>query len=82
MPVFDGYIVRKAIQKAQIGGNFVSEQVKEYLKSINVDLTPKSMIKAKEAVDSTQPPVYEKKDVEVTQSWEDYAIEVSRPTYL
>jgi actin-related protein len=76
VPVFDGYIVRKAIQKFQIGGNFVSEQVREYLKSTNVDLTPISMVKSKEAVESAQPPVYERKDVQVTQSWEDYAIEV------
>lgn len=92
VPVHDGYIIKrgnhivlnlitcKGIQKAPIGGNFVSAQVKEYLgNQLNIDLTPKQLIKSRSPVDSSIPPVFEKKPLNgITKSYEDYALEVAR----
>ena len=72
------------MQKAPIGGNFVSAQAKYYLESkLNVDLTPKQLIKSRNPVDSSIPPIYEKKALSgITKSYEEYATEVAYTIWL
>ncbi|KAJ3306117.1 Actin-like 6A [Kappamyces sp. JEL0829] len=76
VPVFDGYIVKKAMQKAPIGGNYLNAQIKHYLTNqLRIDMTPKQLIKSRSPVDASMPPVFEKKQVSgITKSYEDYAI--------
>jgi actin-related protein len=77
VPVYDGYIVKKAIQRAPIGGSFVSHQVRQYLKHHNIDITPSSLVESKTAVESTQPPQFVRKNVNgLTESWNEFSTEV------
>ena len=72
VPVFDGYIVKKAIQKGNIGGDFVSDQVLLYLNSQNIDLTPTCMVSSKLPADSSNPPKFTKRNLNLTKSFQDY----------
>lgn len=77
VPVYDGYIVKKAIQRAPIGGAFVSHQVRQYLQHHKIDLTPSCLVESKKAVESTQPPQFVCKKVNgLTESWNEFATEV------
>lgn len=77
VPVFDGYVVKKAIQKAPIGGDFISNQVFEYLKQMNIDLTPQTLIASKEAVSSSAPPKFARKNISgLTASYMNYQLGV------
>ncbi|KAI8897686.1 actin family, partial [Globomyces pollinis-pini] len=76
VPVFDGYVVKKAVQKAPVGGNYVSHQVKQYLRHMNVDLTPQCLIDQRLPVDTAQPPQFQRKDFTgITSSFVDFSIE-------
>ncbi|KAJ2997928.1 hypothetical protein HDV02_005023 [Globomyces sp. JEL0801] len=80
VPVFDGYVVKKAVQKAPIGGNYVSHQVKQYLRHMNVDLTPQCLIDQRLPVDTAQPPQFQRKDFTgITSSFVDFSIEATLP---
>jgi actin-related protein len=63
VPVFEGYIVKKAIEQSALGGNFISEQVLAFLSKQNIDLTPSHLIKEKRAVETNAPPKFVKKDL-------------------
>lgn len=70
--MFDGYVMKKAIEVSSIGGDFISEQVKAYLDSVGIDTTPQYLIKGKSSVDPTKPPNYQKKSLTgVTKSFHD-----------
>lgn len=57
-PVHDGLILKKGIVKANIGGNFMSSQVRALLSSNEppIPITPHYLVKSKQAVDAGQSP--------------------------
>ncbi|KAH6571401.1 hypothetical protein BASA50_003766 [Batrachochytrium salamandrivorans] len=58
VPVHDGYVLKKGIRKASLGGDFVSDQIRLYLESIGVDLVPQYLVEKKTAVVSSTPANY------------------------
>jgi actin-related protein len=74
VPVFDGYVIKKAIERSPVGGDFVSAQVMAYLDSIKVDTTPHCFIKSKQIVDSTKTPRYQLHQLDgITDSFKMFA---------
>ncbi|OAJ42240.1 hypothetical protein, variant 1 [Batrachochytrium dendrobatidis JEL423] len=55
VPVHDGYVLKKGIQRAPLGGDFVSEQIKLHLESIGINLIPQYLVESKMAVVSGTP---------------------------
>ncbi|KAJ8294121.1 Actin-related protein 4 [Rhodotorula toruloides] len=54
-PVYDGFVLRKAIQKQPTGGALLSEVLLSSLKSQSLPVTPHYLVKTKEAVEPNQP---------------------------
>ncbi|POY74614.1 hypothetical protein BMF94_2375 [Rhodotorula taiwanensis] len=54
-PVYDGFVLRKAIQKQPLGGTILSEVLLGSLKEQSVPVTPHYLVKTKEAVEPNQP---------------------------
>ncbi|KAJ3385169.1 Actin-like protein 6B [Lobulomyces angularis] len=66
-PVYDGYVLRKGVQKQNLAGEFVSNQAALYLKQeLGFDIIPQYQISKKYPVDAVsevdQPARYELKD--------------------
>ncbi|KAI8907383.1 actin family [Gorgonomyces haynaldii] len=75
VPVYDGYVVKKAIEKGPIGGDFVSKEALEWLKKLNVQIVPRYAIKDKKAVEVGQQPVFQRKQFQnVRESFDNVAI--------
>ncbi|KAI8995928.1 actin family [Gaertneriomyces semiglobifer] len=55
VPVVDGYVLKKAIQKQPFAGDFVSKQALLYLKEKGIEITPQYLVAKKSAVDAGQP---------------------------
>ncbi|BGP40213.1 Actin-related protein 4 [Rhodotorula kratochvilovae] len=54
-PVYDGFVLRKAIQKQPTGGALLSEVLLSQLRVQNIPVTPHYLVKTKEPVDAGQP---------------------------
>ncbi|BGP55511.1 Actin-related protein 4 [Rhodotorula sphaerocarpa] len=54
-PVYDGFVLRKAIQKQPLGGAILSEVLLAQLKQQSVPVTPHYLVKTKEPVEPNQP---------------------------
>ncbi|GAA5983588.1 hypothetical protein JCM5350_004876 [Sporobolomyces pararoseus] len=55
IPIYDGFVLRKAIQKQAVGGSLISEVLLHQLQSQNIPVTPRYLVKTKEAVGPDQP---------------------------
>ncbi|KAG9295476.1 hypothetical protein G9A89_013505 [Geosiphon pyriformis] len=58
VPVFDGYVLKKAIQKQSVAGNFLSEQILLQLDQLGINVTPQYLIAKKSFVDPDQRPLF------------------------
>lgn len=77
VPIFDGYIVKRAIRKSPMAGNFMTTQTKSYLQSQGIDLSSRQFIESKMAVPPSGPPQCVKRSIEgVTSSYLDYSSNV------
>ena len=56
-PVHDGMILRKGVMRSNLGGNYISSQVRSMLASSDpqVKITPHYMVRSKQPVDAGQP---------------------------
>ncbi|GAA5856974.1 hypothetical protein JCM9279_000519 [Rhodotorula babjevae] len=54
-PVYDGFVLRKAIQKQPTGGALLSEVLLSQLRAANIPITPHYLVKSKEPVDAGAP---------------------------
>ncbi|GAA5965870.1 hypothetical protein JCM8115_000728, partial [Rhodotorula mucilaginosa] len=54
-PVYDGFVLRKAIQKQPLAGSVLSEVLLATLKNQSIPVTPHYLVKTKEAVEPNQP---------------------------
>ncbi|GAA5887041.1 hypothetical protein JCM16303_007114 [Sporobolomyces ruberrimus] len=50
VPIYDGFVLRKAIQKQAVAGNLISEVLLHHLESQNIPVTPRYLVKTKEVV--------------------------------
>ncbi|TPX59709.1 hypothetical protein PhCBS80983_g02298 [Powellomyces hirtus] len=55
VPVVDGYVLKKAIQKQPFAGRYVSNQALLHLKARGISVTPQYLVSNKAAVDAGQP---------------------------
>ncbi|GAA6009028.1 hypothetical protein JCM11491_005716 [Sporobolomyces phaffii] len=55
VPIYDGFVLRKAIQKQAVGGQLISEVLLHQLQAQNVPVTPRYLVKTKESVAADQP---------------------------
>ncbi|GAA5939032.1 actin family protein [Sporobolomyces koalae] len=55
VPIYDGFVLRKAIQKQPCAGNLVSEVLLAHLESQSVPVTPRYLVKTKEVVAANHP---------------------------
>ncbi|KND04519.1 uncharacterized protein SPPG_00248 [Spizellomyces punctatus DAOM BR117] len=62
VPVVDGFVLKKAIQKQPFAGNFISNQAQLYLKEMGITVTPQYLVSKKSAVDAGQPARYDLRD--------------------
>jgi actin-related protein 4 len=54
-PVHDGFVLKKGCQRTPLGGDFLSQQIRAYLKSINTPLTAHYQVISKQPVDVAKP---------------------------
>ncbi|GAA5996601.1 actin family protein [Rhodotorula paludigena] len=54
-PVYDGFVLRKALQKQPTGGALLSEVLLSSLRASNVPITPHYLVKTKEPIEPNQP---------------------------
>jgi actin-related protein len=77
-PVYDGYVVKKAVKWQPLAGNLLSAQLERQLaEELKIDLTPRHRILRKKPVDEGQPPeftVRPKQSQHLTASFEQSAI--------
>lgn len=59
--VHEGFCLIPTAVKSPLAGDFVTTESRRELEKLRIDLTPQYLIKAKEAVDSDQPPKWTKK---------------------
>ncbi|KAJ3174027.1 Actin-like 6A [Geranomyces variabilis] len=59
VPVVDGYVLKKALQKQPYAGNFVSNQALLHLTAQGINVTPQYLVSNKSAVDAGQPPRFD-----------------------
>ncbi|KAI8812345.1 actin family [Cladochytrium replicatum] len=75
VPVFDGYVLKKGIQKQEIGGDFLSAQALAMLREMGIDVVPQYLVARKDPVDSGKPASFVLKNVENThQSFHSLAV--------
>ncbi|XP_044146995.1 actin-like protein 6A [Bufo gargarizans] len=74
-PVHDGHVIQEGVVKSPLAGDFITQQCRELLQEMNVDLIPPYMIASKEVVPEGAPANWKKKEElpPVTQSWHDHA---------
>ncbi|TGZ83231.1 Actin/actin-like protein [Ascodesmis nigricans] len=54
-PIHDGFVLRKGVTRTPLGGDFLSNQIRTYLASINVPISAHYQILSKTAVDVGKP---------------------------
>ncbi|CEI88339.1 hypothetical protein RMCBS344292_02730 [Rhizopus microsporus] len=76
VPVYDGYVLKKGILHQSIGGDLLSEQIKEHLKNdLRMNITPLYKIAKKKPVGAGEQPQVELRErPNTTKSFEDYHI--------
>ncbi|KAI8969917.1 actin family [Mycotypha africana] len=76
VPVYDGYVLKKGILHQPIGGNLLTQQIKDHLKTdLNYEVTPLYKIASKKTVSSGQSPQIQLRDrPNTTKSFDDFQI--------
>ncbi|KAF8475520.1 actin family [Kalaharituber pfeilii] len=54
-PVHDGLILRKGVTRSPLAGDFITSQIRSWLNSSNIPITPHYMVTAKTQVDANTP---------------------------
>lgn len=78
MPVYDGYVLKKGILHQSIGGDILSQQIRDHIKrELRLDVTPLYKIASKKPVPAGAAPQLQlRKRPNTTQSFDDYQISV------
>ncbi|KAL2917326.1 Actin-related protein 4 [Polyrhizophydium stewartii] len=76
VPVYDGYVLKKAIRRAPLGGDFVSDQIRMTLENLGVELVPQFMVASKMPVDPQAPPSFVRAErPNTTKSFTEFGME-------
>ncbi|KAJ3020409.1 Actin-like 6A [Thoreauomyces humboldtii] len=79
VPVVDGYVLKKGIQKQPFAGNHVSNQALLYLKERGISVTPQYLVANKSPVDAGEPAKFDlRQRPNTSESYHNLAIEVRR----
>lgn len=76
MPVYDGYVLKKGILHQSIGGDLLTQQIRDHIKKeLKLDVTPLYKIASKKPVPAGAAPQLQlRKRPNTTQSFDDYQI--------
>jgi actin-related protein len=79
VPVYDGYVLKKGVLHQSIGGNVLSQQIREHLNNqLQLNVTPLYKIASKKQVRQGQLPQLQLRNrPDTTTSFDDYQISVS-----
>ncbi|GLG96920.1 Actin, indirect flight muscle, partial [Gryllus bimaculatus] len=75
VPVEDGFVLKKAIVRSPIGGDYITSLCETFLKEkVGVQIIPSYLISTKETVKEREKPLWTRKKhvPEVTSSWHEY----------
>ena len=76
VPVHDGYVLKNAIIRSPLAGDFISRQCKDYFTNSGIDLVPLYSVASKEAVSEGSEPIWKKKSnvARVTPSYHEFML--------
>ncbi|CAG9760076.1 unnamed protein product [Ceutorhynchus assimilis] len=76
VPVLDGYVITNAVVKSPLGGDYLILRAREMLEQMGIDLTPATMIVAKDVVREKDKPRYTRRKLnfQVSNSWMSYMV--------
>lgn len=79
VPVYDGYVLKKGVIHQSIGGEILSQQIRDYIKKdLQLEVTPLYKIASKKPVPSgVAPQLQLRKRHNTTKSFDDYQISVN-----
>ncbi|KAG9508543.1 Actin-like protein 6A, partial [Fragariocoptes setiger] len=74
IPVHDGYVLQQAIVRQPYGGDFITQQCRQYFVNNHIEVVPQYLVASKEPVKEGEPAKYVKKInvPPVTKSWNNY----------
>lgn len=69
----------QAVVKSPVGGDYLSNQCKQFLQDKGIEIVPASFVYSKEVVKPEEPPVWERRVVPdgLTESWKNFMQKVS-----
>lgn len=78
VPVYDGYVLKKGVLHQSVGGDILSQQIRDYIKNgLHLDVTPLYKIASKKPVPAGQPPQLQlRKRPDTTESFDNYQVSV------
>ena len=76
VPVHEGYVLKNAIIRSPLAGDFISRQCRDYFKSIGIDVVPLYSVSSKEPVSEGSNPIWKRKPNtdKVTASYHDFMV--------
>ncbi|EPB85299.1 Actin-related protein 4 [Mucor circinelloides] len=76
VPVYDGYVLKKGVLHQSVGGDILSQQIRDYIKNgLHLDVTPLYKIASKKPVPAGQPPQLQlRKRPDTTESFDNYQV--------
>lgn len=79
VPVYDGYVLKKGVLHQSIGGDILTQQIRDYIKKdLKSEVTPLYKIASKKPVPAGAAPQLQlRKRPDTTKSFDDYQISVN-----
>ncbi|XP_025832342.1 actin-like protein 6B isoform X2 [Agrilus planipennis] len=76
VPVHDGFVLTQAVVKSPVGGDYISQQCRNYLEEKGIEIIPPYMVASKEITKPDEAPNWQKRSSlpKVTKSWHNYMI--------
>ncbi|KAH9416342.1 Actin-like 6A [Dermatophagoides pteronyssinus] len=76
IPVYEGYVIEKAIKRNHFAGEFITSLCYKHLNEMKVEVNPYYMIKSKQPVEPGQPAIWNKRQIAdgLTNSWQNYML--------
>ncbi|XP_019867723.1 actin-like protein 6B [Aethina tumida] len=76
VPIHDGYVLTQAVVKSPVGGDYLSNQCRNFLMEKGIEIVPACMVGSKDVVKSDDPPVWKRRFTasNLTESWMNYMV--------
>lgn len=74
----------QAVVKSPVGGDYLSNQCKQFLQEKGIEIVPANFVYSKEAVKAEEPPVWERRILPdgLTESWKNFMQKVHKCTLI